>query len=97
MADETGSTVHCEFEQPCNLLAVLDDLGIEYLDVDAERTIAIYQSAILMLAVSDGDFEAVSSLDIELREPPVHETIAGPGELLDTFLEEVTTTSAITR
>jgi len=97
MADETGSTVHYEFEQPCNLLAVLDDLGIEYLDVDAERTIAIYQSAILMLAVSDGDFEAVSSLDIELREPPVHETIAGPDELLDTFLEEVTTASAFTR
>lgn len=97
MADETGSTVHCEFEQPCNLLAVLDDLGIEYLDVDAERTIAIYQSAILMLVVRNGDFEDVSSLEVEIREPPVHETTAGSDKLLDTFLEEVTTASAPTR
>ncbi|MCD2201067.1 hypothetical protein LPA44_14355 [Halobacterium sp. KA-4] len=97
MAEEAGSTVHCEFEQPCDLLGILDDLEIEYLDVDAERTIAIYQSAILMLIVNEGDFEAVRRLEVELQEPPVHETTAGPGELLETFLDEIGTSSALTR
>lgn len=52
MTDEDEPVHHCTLDEPVDIPAALEAAAIEYLDVDDQRTIVIYQHAILM-AVRD--------------------------------------------
>ena len=52
MTDEDEPVQHCTLDEPVDIPAALEAAAIEYLDVDDQRTIVIYQHAILM-AVRD--------------------------------------------
>lgn len=96
MADD-DPVVHCELADSVDLRAGLEAAYIEHLEVDADRTIVIYQSAILMVVATDGDATAAHAFDVELWEPPIHTHDLGPDEVLAEFVEDFTTALPTTR
>ena len=94
---ESDPAVHCRFKDAVDLPAGLEAAHMEYLDVDAERAIVIYQSAILMVTASGGDVSAASAFDVELWEPPLHGQDRGANEMLNEFVAEFTTALPTTR
>ena len=82
---------HCTVDGPANLRAALDAAAIEYLDVDDHRTIIIYQSAILMVIVTEGEATAAQSFDIEFWKAPPDSPDHDPDVLFAAFIEELMT------
>ena len=82
---------HCTVDGPANLRATLDAAAIEYLDVDDHRTIIIYQSAILMVIVTEGEATAAQSFDIEFWKAPPNSPDHDPDVLFAAFIEELMT------
>jgi hypothetical protein len=82
---------HCTVDGPTNLRAALDAAAIEYLDVDDHRTIIIYQSAILMVIVTEGEATAAQSFDIEFWKAPPNSPGHDPDVLFAAFIEELMT------
>ena len=82
---------HCTVDGPTNLRAALDAAAIEYLDVDDHRTIIIYQSAILMVIVTEGEATAAQSFDIEFWKAPPNSPDHDPDVLFAAFIEELMT------
>ena len=76
---------------PIDLRAALDAAAIEYLDVDDHRTIIIYQSAILMVIVTEGEATAAQSFDIEFWKAPPNSPDHDPDVLFAAFIEELMT------
>jgi len=94
---DTDLVVHCALADATDLLAGLEAAHIEYLDVDDERTIVIYQSAILMVVATDGDATAAEAFNVELWEPPLRERSREPEGVLQDFIEEFVTTLPTTQ
>ena len=82
---------HCTVDGPANLRAALDAAAIEYLDVDDHRTIIIYQSAILMVIVTEGEATAAQSFDIEFWKAPSDSPDHDPDVLFAAFIEKLMT------
>ena len=82
---------HCTVDGQANLRAALDAAAIEYLDVDDHRTIVIYQSAILMVIVTEGEATAAQSFDIEFWKAPPNSPDHDPNALFEAFIEELMT------
>lgn len=82
--------IHCTLEEPTNLSESLESVHIEHLDMDSGRLIAIYQSAILIVAATNGSVEDARAFDVELWEPPVHNSDRNANEILYDFREDLT-------
>ena len=82
---------HCTVDGPANIRAALDAAAIEYLDVDDHRTIIIYQSAILMVIVTEGEATAAQSFDIEFWKASPSSPDHDPDVLFAAFIEELMT------
>ena len=82
---------HCTVDGQANLRAALDAAAIEYLDVDDHRTIIIYQSAILMVIVTEGEATAAQSFDIEFWKAPLNSPDHDHNALFEAFIEELMT------
>ncbi|MBP1955643.1 hypothetical protein J2752_002572 [Halarchaeum rubridurum] len=95
MADDL--VVHCELADSVDLRAGLEAAYIEHFEVDADRTLVISQSAILMVVATDGDATAAHAFDVELWEPPIHNHDLNPTEILTDLTEEFTTALPMTR
>ncbi|WP_089649955.1 hypothetical protein [Halobacterium hubeiense] len=94
---DTDPVVHCTLAEAANLLAGLESAHIEHLDVDDERTIVIYQSAILMVSVTNGDATTARAFDVELWESPPHDSNQTAEEVLQRFVEELVASLPTTR
>lgn len=79
----------CTLPRETDLHAVLDETAIENLDVDEHRTVVIYQSAILILEVVDGQSTEVETFDVEFWKEPPDENARTPEEYLTSFIEEI--------
>ncbi|MFC7157765.1 hypothetical protein ACFQPA_20280 [Halomarina halobia] len=80
---------HCEVATPIDLEGALSRAGIEHLEVDEQRTVVIYQTAILMLIVTEGEPTATQRFDVELWKEPADAPDHDPEDLLSTFLDEL--------
>ena len=89
--DEDDVVRQYELASVIDLREVLTAAAIDFLDVDNERTIVIYQSAIIMLTATDGTATAARAFDAELWEPPAEEVGHEPAELLTILVEELLT------
>jgi len=92
MADDSAKvTRHCVFDSVVDVLTALEAAAIEHLEVDDQRAIVIYQSAIFMLTAEGDDITAAGAVDIELWEPPAEDIALDSVELLTVLVEEVLT------
>ena len=57
-------TQHCEVAASIDLEGTLSRAGIEHLEVDEQRTVVIYQTAILMLIVREGEATAMRTVSL---------------------------------
>jgi hypothetical protein len=75
MDDDDRAAARFRFDDPVNVLAALDTLGIEHLEVSAERTIIIYLRTIFNCEVFDGQLHNARTVMIEVFDrSPATET-----------------------
>lgn len=84
---------HCTLDEPVDLERALAAAGIEHLDADEHRTIVIYQRAILIVIVTEGQTTAARAFDVQLWEPPADEATRNPADLLTAFIDELLATT----
>jgi len=89
MTSEDEPVQHCTVNEPADLRAALDDTAIEYLDVDDEKTIVIYRSAVLVLTATDGHATNATAFTVELWEPPADNFEYESDDLLTSFVDEL--------
>lgn len=80
---------HWEWVEVTDLEYVLDQRGIEHLDVNESRTFVLYRKAILNLVVTDGELAAAHAVIVECWEVSQRSTDPAPEEVLTAFCEEV--------
>jgi len=98
MTDDSAEVSrHCVFDSVVDVLAALETTAIEYLEVDDQRAIVIYQSAIFMLTATEGEITGAETLDVEVWEPPANEIALDSTELLAALVEEVLTMTDASR
>lgn len=93
MTDEDVPVQHCTVDEPVDLPTALKRAAIEYLDVDDQRTIVIYQQAILMVIASEGRATAAREFVVELWEEPPDGLPRDPDDLITAFLDELLVTT----
>ncbi|MFC7157635.1 hypothetical protein ACFQPA_19595 [Halomarina halobia] len=91
MTGDEEPTQHCDVSAPIDLEGVLSRAGIEHLEVDEQRTVVIYQTAILMLIVIEGEATATQRFDVELWKEPADVPDRDPADLFSTFLDDLLT------
>jgi hypothetical protein len=97
MTGDDTPVEHYALAEPVNLRTALERAGIEYLDVDEQRTVVIYQQAILIIVATEGQATAAQVFDVEFwKEPPTGQSI-DPDEFLTTFIDELVATTETTR
>ena len=89
MTDEDEPVHHCTLEEPLDIPAALETAVVEYLDVDDQRTIVIYQHAILMVIASEGQATAAREFTVEFWEEPPDGLPRDPDDLVTAFLDEL--------
>jgi hypothetical protein len=94
MTSEDESVQHRTLHEPADLRAALDETGIEYLDVDAHKTIVIYQGAVLVVIATDGRATEATAFTVELWEPPADGIEREADELLTAFVDRVVPSDA---
>jgi len=89
MTDEDAPVQHCTLDEPVDIPAAFEAAAIEYLDVDDQRTIVIYQQAILMVIAIEGRATAAREFTVELWEEPPDGLPRDPDDLVTAFLNEL--------
>lgn len=97
MTDEDELVHHCTVDEPVDIPAALEAAAIEYLDVDDQRTIVIYQHAILMVIASEGQATETREFTVELWEEPPDGLPRDPDDLVTAFLDELLATTDTVR
>lgn len=97
MTDEAEPTHHCRVVEPVDLFTALDAAGIEHLEIDDQRMVMIYRSAILMLIVTEGRATAACAFNVELWKPPLDDFNRDPNDLLTVFIDELLAVTGTTR
>jgi len=70
MTGDDTPVEHCAVDESVDLRMALAAARVEYLDVDDQRTIVIYQHAILMVTATVGEATAAREFVVELWEAP---------------------------
>lgn len=68
MTDDEEPVQQCTLDTAVDIPKALEAAAIEYLDVDEHRTIAICQSAILMVTATEDQATAARAFDVALWE-----------------------------
>jgi len=97
MSDEDEPVQHCKLTVQTDIVTALESTEIDHLSVDDHRIIVIYQQAILMLIVMDGQTTATRTFDVELWNPPANDPDRDPDEILTAFVTEVVAAADTTR
>ncbi|WP_114579167.1 hypothetical protein [Saliphagus sp. LR7] len=87
--DDEALNHHYSLDEPLNLRAALESAAIEFLDVDEDRTVVIYQQAILMVTATEGSATTAQAIDVELWEPPAGGSADDHETILAGFVEEL--------
>jgi hypothetical protein len=94
--DETP-VEHYALGEPIDLRSALAAAGIDYLALDDQRTIVIYQQAILMLIATEGSATTAQAFDVEFWKEPPTDPDRDPDSLFATFIDELLATTETTR
>ena len=89
MTDDNEAVYHHSLDEPLDLRTVLESAAIEFLDVDEDRTVVIYQQAILMITATEGSATTAQAIDVELWEPPAAGSADDHETILAGFVEEL--------
>ncbi|MFC4990485.1 hypothetical protein [Saliphagus infecundisoli] len=89
MTDDDETVYHRSLDTPLDLRTALESAAIEFLDVDEDRTVVIYQQSILMVTATEGSATTAQAFDVELWEPPAAGTTDDYETLLTGFVEEL--------
>ncbi|WP_312622035.1 hypothetical protein [Haloarcula sp. 1CSR25-25] len=89
MTSEDEPVQHCTLDEPADLRAALEEAAIEFLDVDDDKTVVIYRSAVLIVRATEGHATNATAFTVELWEPPADDFEYEPDELLTTFIDEL--------
>ncbi|MFC4989354.1 hypothetical protein [Saliphagus infecundisoli] len=81
------------FEEPLDLRTGLESAGIEFLDIDEDRTVVIHQQAIFIVTVTEGSTTTAQAIDVELWEPPADGRTDDHETILAGFVEELLATA----
>lgn len=82
------------FDDPVNVLATLDRLGIEHLEVSNERTI-IYDQAIINCEVPAGQLHDARIVSVEIFDPPLNTNADEVRLPIERLIETIATTAAV--
>ena len=101
MSKIVDSSQQCTFSSPIDLTAALDQLGIQFLDVDEHRTFVIFAGSILNLESCEGTLTDLKRAEIAVYDLPLHhdesttsETEAAV-ELIEEFKDQLSQTTPI--
>lgn len=97
MTDDETPVEHYAVAEAVNLRTALSRAGIEYLDVDEQRTIVIYQQAILMVVTTEGSATTAQEFDVEFWKESPTDPDRDPGSLFTAFIDELIATTETTR
>jgi len=97
MTDEDEPVQYCTLDEPVDIPVALEAAAVEYLDVDDQRTIVIYQHAILMVIASEGQATETREFTVELWEEPPDGLPRDPDDLVTAFLDELLATTDAVR
>lgn len=85
MTTDDRPSHHCQLATQADLSSVFDDLEIEHLPFDADRTYVIYDRAVFKLIVTNGQLTTARAFDTECWDAPA----ADPDAILTTFCDEI--------
>jgi len=97
MMTEDEPMQHCTLVKPADLRTALEQAAIEHLDVDENRTIVIYQQAILMIVATEGEATAARAFDVEFWKEPPGTPTNDPDSFLIAFIDELVATTETSR
>jgi hypothetical protein len=89
MTSEDEPVQHCTLDEPADLRAALEEAAIEFLDVDDDKTVVIYRSAVFVVEATEGHATNATAFTVELWEPPTDNFEYEPDDLLTTFTDEL--------
>ncbi|WP_114578377.1 hypothetical protein [Saliphagus sp. LR7] len=89
MTGDDENVYHRSLDEPLDLRTALESAGIEFLDIDEDRTVVIYQQAIFIVTVTEGSTPTAQAIDVELWEPPADGRTDDHETILAGFVEEL--------
>ena len=99
MSTAVDVTQQCSFPSPIDVTAVLERLGIQFLDVNERRAIVIFDQAILNLEAQNGRLTALERVEITVYDLPLNDGRETEGEseaaieLIEDFREQLSSTA----
>lgn len=97
MTGDDTPVEHYALAESVDLRTALAGAGIEYLDVDEQRTIVIYQQAILMVIATEGPATTAQEFDVEFWKEPPTDPDRDPDSLFAAFIDELVAATETTR
>ena len=88
---------HSTVSEPADLRAALEQTAIEYLAVDEQRTVVIYQQAILMVIATTGRATAAQAFDVEFWEESPDDPSRNPEAVVEAFTDELLAATGATQ
>ncbi|KYH24674.1 hypothetical protein HAPAU_30500 [Halalkalicoccus paucihalophilus] len=88
--------VSYDFSDTVDVLAAFERLGIEHLEVSAERTIVIYSRTIFDFEVDTGRLETAQAVTVEVFDlSPDLDADTDSVPFIETLVEELATTAGV--
>ncbi|WP_257301148.1 hypothetical protein [Haloarchaeobius sp. FL176] len=97
MTGDDTPVEHYVLAEPMDLRTALAAAGIEHLEVDDQRTIVIYQQAILMVIATEGSATAAQEFNVEFWKEPPNDPERNPESLFAAFIDELLAMTETTR
>ncbi|MFC6906787.1 hypothetical protein [Halalkalicoccus tibetensis] len=96
MREKEQPAVRYRFSDTVDVLAAFDRVGIEHLEVSAERTIVIYSRTIFDFEVDNGRLEDAQTVTVEVFDiSPDLDMATDSVPLIETLVEELATTASV--
>lgn len=89
MPSAENASQRCDLQADADLLAALDELVIEHLDVDAYRTFVLYREAVLDLRVVEGTLAAARTFTVASQGFAWHVSNPDPDAVITAFCREL--------
>jgi hypothetical protein len=90
---EDDPVQRCTMDEPANLRTSLERAGIEFLDIDEQRTVVIFQQAIFILTATKGEITATREFEARLWKEPIDEPNRDPEQLLNALVNALLATA----
>ena len=96
MGEREQPAVSYDFSDSVDILVAFDRVGIEHLEVSAERTIVIYSRTIFDCEVDDGQLDDAQTVTVEVFDiSPDLDVATDSVPLIETLVEELATTASV--